>query len=360
MDVESYLSERHELSVKMKESYRQAFKTLGKYTPNPYGLNRQQMNDCLEKMGKDYAPASWNLYVNCIRAWYKWNNGGEEYPDCVKRLKLKRIRREDYILKKIVPDVEVKLLLKGSDNPRDRAMIGTARATGVRRGELLGMRIRDVERLPYGFKILVSGKTGSHKTPPITREFAKLLNMWLECHPSRDNPDAFLWVKQKAGPWGSRYDPIGPTGAQAILKRAAKNAGLQRRIHWHMLRHTENSATVKWISRATRNLTHGWSDDGNTAAIYEHINDADAEEEYLRKDGIVKREKEVDAFGTVTCGYCGEDNPVDSKSCHYCNVPLSSEEAKQFMEDRENLDLLKTPGFKEWLWQKFKAESNAK
>jgi hypothetical protein len=167
--------------------------------------------------------------------------------------------------------------------------------------------------------------------------------MWLECHPSRDNPDSFLWVKQKAGPWGSRYDPIGPTGAQAILKRAAKNAGLKRNIHWHMLRHSENTSTVKWVSRASRNLTHGWSPMGNTAAIYEHIVDSDAEEEYLRKDGLVKPTKEVDAFGTVKCGYCGEDNPVDSKSCHYCNVPLDPKEAKRFVAERNVMDLLSDP-----------------
>jgi hypothetical protein len=202
------------------------------------------------------------------------------------------------------------------------------------------MRIRDVERLPYGFKILVSGKTGSHKTPPITREFAKLLNVWLEHHPQRDNPDGFLWVKQKAGPWGSRYDPIGPTGAQAILKRAAKNAGLQRRIHWHMLRHSENTSTVKWVSRASRNLTHGWSPMGNTAAIYEHIVDADAEEEYLRKDGLVKPAKEVDAFGTVKCGYCGEDNPVDSRACSVCHTLLQGEEALEAVKKAEFTDML--------------------
>jgi integrase len=327
----------------MKESYRQAFKTLRKYTDNPYGLDRAGMNDVLERMGKDYAPASWNLYVNCFRAWYKWRNGGEEYPDSVKRLKLKRIRREDYILKKLLSDAEVKLLLKGCDHPRDRAMVAVARATGVRRGELLGMRIRDVERLPYGFKILVSGKTGSHKTPPVTREFAKLLNVWLEHHPQRDNPDCFLWIRQKEGPWGSRFDVLTPTGAQFVIKRAARNAGLKRRVHWHMLRHTEASASIKWVSRAARNLTHGWSDRGNTASIYEHIVDSDAEEEYLRKDGLVKPAKEVDAFGTVKCAYCGEDNPVDSKSCHYCNVPLSLEEAERFLKERQVLDWLSKP-----------------
>jgi len=39
---------------------------------------------------------------------------------------------------------------------------------------------------------------------------------------------------------------------------------------------------------------------------------------------------------------------------------LGAAQAQFSDEDKENLELLKTPGFKEWLWQKFKAESGAK
>ena len=39
---------------------------------------------------------------------------------------------------------------------------------------------------------------------------------------------------------------------------------------------------------------------------------------------------------------------------------LGASQARFSDEDKENLELLKTPGFKEWLWQKFKAESTGK
>ena len=338
-DVEGFLTERHDLSGKMKESYRAAFKCLSKYTDNLYGLDREGMNKALEKMAKEYAPASWNLYVNCIRSFYKWMNGGDEYPDCVRKLRLKKVRREDYIIKKLLSEAEVKALLRGCDNPRDRAMIGVAIATGVRRGELLGMCMRDVERLPYGFKILVTGKTGSHRTPPITREFARLLNVWLEHHPLRDNPDSPLWLRMKNNPFGSRFESIGETGMQDVIKRAARNAGLKRNVHWHMLRHTENTWAAKnWVSRASRNLTHGWSQDGNTASIYEHLVDSDAEAEYLRSQGLSKPEKQMDAFQTVTCLYCNHENPVDGKYCHVCGVPLDRAEAERIVKRMEFAD----------------------
>jgi len=45
----------------------------------------------------------------------------------------------------------------------------------------------------------------------------------------------------------------------------------------------------------------------------------------------------------------------------YLNVYSGRAGDSQFSdEDKQNLELLKTPGFKEWLWQKFKAESGGK
>jgi ribosomal protein L40E len=79
---------------------------------------------------------------------------------------------------------------------------------------------------------------------------------------------------------------------------------------------------------------------GNTAAIYEHLLDSDAEEEYLRKDGLSKPEKQVDGFGMISCAYCGAENPTDAKSCFYCLVPLKPDEAEKFLKQQEIMDVL--------------------
>jgi integrase len=298
-------------------------------------------------MEKGLSPSGWNGFVSCIRAFYKWKNGGETYPECVAHVKLKRIRRLDYVAKKILSETEVKALLRAADNPRDRAIIAVAIATGARRGELLNIHLRDIEVLPYGFRIVLTGKTGTHKSPPVDREFAKILGVWLEHHPMRDNPDSPLWIHRN----GPRQEAIKAVQIQNLLKKTVRASGLKRNIHWHMFRHTENTwATARGVSRASRNITHGWTAGSNTAAIYESLTDEDAAKEYERAHGIqVREEEKKDAFATVKCAYCGEENPASSKTCHFCYVPLDKEQAEQYLKRQKALDLISDPDVLEFL-----------
>ncbi len=319
--LERFLRERQDLSPGRKEFYRAVFRKVEGATDNAYGLDREGVARLAERLSGELEPGAYNTYMMAIRCFYKWLGKG----NAVAHIKMKPLRREDYVKKEILSSAEVKVLLRATEKPRDRALIAVAIATGARRSELANMRLRDVDALPYGFRILVAGKTGTHKTPPITREFAQILNVWLDHHPQRDNPDAPLWI-------GRDGQAVNGFRLHRIVKRAARLAGLKRNVHLHQFRHTENTwSTAKGVSRATRNKTHGWSDRGNTAAIYENITDEDAEQEYLRVQGIKELEVKPDEFGTKKCAYCNEENSVDAKYCKRCHVPLDSKEAEKYV-----------------------------
>ena len=309
-----------------------AFQALAKYTDNPFALNRKEMNEALQRVAQDYAKSSWNAYVNCIRSFYKWANNGE-YPNAVKDIKFKKIRREDYIKTKILTDQEIKALLKAAENPRDRAFIAVATATGARRGELLGLKIRDVQIGPYGYTLILTGKTGTHPSPPIVKDFAKILRVWLEHHPMRDNPEAPLWTRLRSGHWGSRNEGINRSQAHNIVKKTAKAAGIERNVHLHMFRHTENTLlTKRHVPAAARKKLHGWTPRSTVPAIYEHLTDDDAVNAALRGHGIIPIEETKDSFEPVECAYCHEKNPSEAKYCHYCGVPLDEEEAQKAIQ----------------------------
>lgn len=72
----------------------------------------------------------------CIKFWYKWRyRDGEEYPDAVKRIKFKTIKREENIRRKILSPQEIKAMLRAADHPRDRAFIAVLACVGkVKRG----------------------------------------------------------------------------------------------------------------------------------------------------------------------------------------------------------------------------------
>lgn len=345
-ELEKFLTERHDLSEHTKEQYRMAFKALSKHTNHAFSLNREEMNTCLEQLAGDLKPSSWNAYVVCIKAWYKWRYGNdEEYPDAVKKVKLKRIRREDYIKTKILSEDEIKALLRAAEHPRDRAFIAVAACTGARRGELLNLRIRDVVVKPYGYDLVLTGKTGTHPSPPVIKDFAKILRVWLEHHPLRNDPEAPLWIRLKDSASGSRFEPLRTTGAHYLIKKAMKNANMNRNIHLHMLRHTENTdETRRRVPAVARKKLHGWSSTSNVPSIYEHLTDEDSVKAVLQSHGIEKPEEEKDSFEPVKCGYCGHENASISKYCQYCGVPLMEEEAQKLVvrraEQQEKLEAL--------------------
>ena len=200
---------------------------------------------------------------------------------------------------------------------------------------MLNLKIRDVEVAPYGYNLILTGKTGTHPSPPIVKDFAKILRVWLEHHPQRNNPDSPLWVRRRSGHFGSRFESINKSQGHNVVKSAAKNAGIKRNIHLHMFRHTENTMlTKRHVPAAARKKLHGWSPNSTVPSIYEHLTDDDAINAALRGHGIIPPEEKTDSFEPVECAYCHESNASTAKFCHYCGIPLG-EEGRHFVEQRQ-------------------------
>jgi len=232
-------------------------------------------------------------------------------------------------------------MLRATDNPRDRALVAVAAATGARRGEILGLKICDITPRPYGYDVVFTGKTGTHPGPPIVKDYAKILRIWLEHHPFRDNPESPLWVRLIGGQVRPKYEPIHRVAAHGIIKKIAKSAGLKRNVHFHMFRHTENTWETKHhVSAAARKKLHGWSPMSTTPSIYEHLTDGDSVDAVLQSHGIINHEEEKSMFEPVKCGYCGYENVSIAKYCLNCGVPLTEEDANKIVAERNALDFI--------------------
>lgn len=118
---------------------------------------------------------------------------------------------------------------------RDRAMVEVLYATGLRRAELLGLDLGDVERDEREL-VVHSGKGGKGRRVPLTRTAFLLLTEYLDvarpglCSAHADSASAvFLSVT------GRRLDAmtLGRT-----LRDVARAAGVERRVTPHTLRRT--------------------------------------------------------------------------------------------------------------------------
>ncbi|HNQ80126.1 MAG: site-specific tyrosine recombinase XerD [Acidobacteriota bacterium] len=149
-------------------------------------------------------------------------------------------------LPKALSEAEVKSLL-GKPDPRDprglrdRAMLEVMYASGLRVSELVGLRTADV-RLKDEF-ILCRGKGAKERIVPLGKTAAAAVVRYVEkARPalaSKKGADELFLTR--------RGEPFTRQGFWKMLKGHAREAGLQPKVHPHVLRH----------SFATHLLEHG-------------------------------------------------------------------------------------------------------
>jgi site-specific recombinase XerD/ribosomal protein L40E len=348
IDLDQLLSEHHNLSEGRKKFIRSVFKLLGNFTEHALTMNKEEVNQCLEWLKtKLHTDQSWNGYVGTIRTVYKWlyeRDGGEGFPDSVRRVKLQRVRREDYVRTKLLSEHEVRALIEAADNPRDKSMVSICWEGGFRLGELLSMTVGGCERTSVGYNVTVTGKTGTRTIPIVLT--APLLEMWLYCHPAKDNRESNVWTKRR----GDRFQAVGLAEAHKILKVLAKRADLKRNVHWYMLRHSTATFYARNnVNEAAMRKVFGWTANSNMTSVYTHLVPGDVEDTVLALRGVKKVEKRIPEhmLEPLKCFKCGTLNPFDAKHCVSCGMVLDREEAQYLIERdkvlREIGELLKDP-----------------
>ncbi len=145
---------------------------------------------------------------------------------------------------------------------RDKAILGTFLYTGIRRGELLALKLDDAD-LEACTLAVRNGKGGKGRVIPLCDEVIELLRDWLELRSECDHDVLFT---TRLG------QPLGKHGLQDTFCRAKQAAGIEREgVTIHTLRHTfasallQNGADLVSIQRL---LGHSSLD---TTAIYLHV-----------------------------------------------------------------------------------------
>ena len=90
----------------------------------------------------------------------------------VKSAPRRQLKNSQFALK----PAEVRKVIYACDSPRDRTLVATLAATGMRRAEVAALDVRDVELAARRITIR-SGKGGKQRTVPITEELASDLRL---------------------------------------------------------------------------------------------------------------------------------------------------------------------------------------
>jgi len=269
-------------------------------------------------------------------------------PIIVLKKFLKYIGAEEAYNSLKVPKVEEKLpelltneefekILGKIDDPEYRALIAVLRETGLRLFEARYLKIGDVELDRYGFRLTVRR---SKSQPRVVRVvvYKDILARWLELHPARSDPQAFLFPSKR-----SIYKPVAKNVPGIWLRKAAIAAGVRKRVYPHLLRHMAATELYRYFKPLEMQYWFGWKT-SKMIKVYAQLNPSEVEEQYLKARGIIKPEEEKPK--TVKCPICGFENSNLSLFCTKCNNPLKKEAVIQAKrgetEDLELLQALKT------------------
>jgi site-specific recombinase XerD len=119
----------------------------------------------------------------------------------------------------------------GFAEARDTAAIRLLLDTGIRRAELIGLKVDDVDR--GARTITVMGKGRRSRTVRYGVKTAEALGRYLRRRAEHQSADtSALWLSDRGpGPWGS-------DGVRHMLQRRSAQAGLPTAVHPHQFRHT--------------------------------------------------------------------------------------------------------------------------
>ncbi len=133
-----------------------------------------------------------------------------------------------------LPDRDLRKLLRAakvSGSARDYAIIEILAGTGLRVGELLSLRVGDLELHERSGSVTVrQGKGGNFRAIPLTLDVRKALEGYLAGYANAVDPDAPLWA-------GLHGELSHRSSVLRILARVAQHAGIDAPGP-HVLRHT--------------------------------------------------------------------------------------------------------------------------
>lgn len=116
-----------------------------------------------------------------------------------------------------------------SRNPvRDRAIVLLLLDSGLRLGELVSLRVRDLDLVEGRCRVV--GKGAKERIVPIGGRSRRALRAWLlTCGPSKGDTPLFV---------GRRGEVLSPRGVQLLVGRLARAAEISTRCSPHVLRHS--------------------------------------------------------------------------------------------------------------------------
>ena len=271
-----------------------------------------------------------------LRIYMSWL-GKEETVDwmVIREPKDKRLPEE------ILFEPEIKAISEAAYTTRDCAFVLALYESGTRIAEFLPIKMKHLNFDRYGAVLRVIGKTGHRRIRLVASSL--VLQRWIEEHPAKNNPDAYLWCKipmSNNPKWKNKHLSYG--FVNRLLRELAAKAGIKKKVYPHAFRHARATFLAKHLTEPEMREFFGWAKNSKMPSLYVHLSGRDIDDAVLGVYGFKEAEEnQTPVIKVEGCPRCQEPNDPGARFCRKCGMPFGK--SAQNMDRAEELiiDFLK-------------------
>ena len=247
-------------------------------------MTKEDMENFFVSLG-ELQPKTWSTKGAFIKSFFKWLYNSDVYPANVRWIKTSVKSKDNKLPTDLLTKEEITSMVDAADNLRDRALVLMLYESACRIGEISTLKLKDIIFDEYGAVIVVNGKTGMRRVRLI--DYVPDIENWVNNHPWKHDREAYLFISLSNSNFGKR---INGAGLGKNIKDLAKKAGIEKRVHPHLFRHTRLTELAKDFTESELKIIAGWSGSSKMAGVYVHLSGGDIEKKMLQKHGLIKNE----------------------------------------------------------------------
>lgn len=225
--------------------------------------------------GKPLARASVRTYLRTLGSFVRWAQEADE-TTIGSKVKARQPLAEHRLMETLTRE-EIQHMEDVAGEERDKLMIRLLANTGIRLGELLGLRSADLVEQGRERYIKVRGKGARERLVPLKPELYVRLRKYAERGRPADARAERIFVTTRRSPASGEYEPLAPRSVQNMIKWTAAAAGIERAVHPHLFRHSYATwALRKGMNPLQLQRILGHADLSMISGVYSHLTATDA------------------------------------------------------------------------------------
>lgn len=294
--------------------------------------SEDDLKECVERLSeRGIAPRSVEDYKQTLKKFYSWHLSKSRFSKSCSWIKVRtnvdRLKKSEDML----TSDEVDQIIQNCKNLRDKSLVSLLYDTGCRIGEIVTLRLRDLEIDDRGMTVHVTGKTGE-RIVYVIGDSISYTKEWRKVHPDYSNPDATLFVDLVTGKQ-MNYD-----SARMTIQKAVKRSGIKKRVHPHLFRHSYATRYSEVLSESVLKAQLGWTGSSRMAQKYVHLSGQQQKNAILKANGFDPEVKTIKHAELNTCQRCGEKNPSTASYCFKCWFPLTVQASIELKEKQDHIE----------------------